>query len=368
MRRITIQKGMLIAIYVVIILTCFWWSMNQVRNMTGTITVDDYVAQEEELNHVLPSDEIIPHDYNQTPQKDTIILQDHDVYKELNNYQLYYQTEFNRQLIPLILRFSIIFMISSGCFWIFMHKLQKKERILIAQDLTSLKQYQELPAADPILKQAYQTIQTAYEQHFEDYKRLHSYVSHEQKNALALLQSNLELQEYERCMNNVNALKESIEDVLTISDSSEDTITYPVDLTEICANVCDDYSRRATISFTFDEEECLINAKERWMYRCIANLVDNAVKYGNGQPIHVSVKKEQDQVLVIVQDHGIGIDPKKQEEIFQHHYRINELNQDGYGIGLSLVKHVLDLTQGTIQVESKLNAGTTITLSFEAAS
>lgn len=360
MRRITMQKGILVLCYACIILGCFWFSMNQVRHMPNNISVDDYVSETD----LSESDAIEPNQIRQT--EDEINTQQNEVYQELQNYQIFYQSEFSKQLFPVILQFSLIFIVSSILFWFLMSKLQKKEKILIAKDLTSLKQYQALPDADPILKQAYETIQASYEQHFEDYKRLHSYVSHEQKNALALLQNNLKLHEYERCEHNVDHLRESIEDLLTISDSNEHHALYPVDLTEICANVCDDYSKRASISFDFDEDECLVLAKERWMYRCIANLVDNAIKYGKGNPIRVEVRKKQDDVQVIVEDHGIGIDPKKQEEIFQHHYRINELNQDGYGIGLSLVKHVLTLAHGTIQIDSKLDEGTTIALSFHA--
>ena len=69
-------------------------------------------------------------------------------------------------------------------------------------------------------------------------------------------------------------------------------------------------------------------------------------------------------VIIIVKDHGIGISEEKQNQIFNHNYRINELNKDGYGIGLSLVSHVCDLCQGFVTVESKMQEGTTFYLSF----
>lgn len=352
MRRINIQKILTITIYLFIILGYFWFSMREVQTMTDYISVDEYI--EYDTSNIPEGAQV------QDPSE----TKDNNVYQQLQNYQVYYQSEFNKLLFPIIARFSLIFLSASIIFWIVMHKLQKKEKIIIAKDLSSLKQYQELPDADPILKQAYKTIQAAYEAHFEDYKRLHSYLSHEQKNDLALLQNNLELHEYERCFNNVKSLHQGIEDLLTISDSGEDSTLYPVDVTEQCAKVCDDYSSQAEINFIFDENECLIKAKERWVYRAIANLVDNAVKYGNSKSIEVSIKQENNQVIIKVKDQGIGIEPQQQERIFQHHVRINELNKDGYGIGLSLVKHVVELSEGSIFVESELNKGTTITLSF----
>lgn len=353
MRRINMQKGCLIFIYFLIVLGFFWLSMNEVRTMTDTISVDDYVQNDNTSN--------IPEG---SYRQDEDNLKETSIYDELQNYKIYYENEFTKQLIPVIINFSIVFLISSTLFWIIMHRLQKKERLLIADDITSLKQYQELPDADPILKQAYQTIQKSYEQHFEDYKRLHSYLSHEQKNALALLQNNLQLHEYDRCQRNIESLHQGIEDILTLSDSLEDGTLYPVDVIEVCARVCDDYSRQAKIIFDFDDEECFIQAKERWIYRSVANLVDNAIKYGEGKPIKVSVHHIDNQVKISVKDDGIGIDPKQQAHIFKHHVRINELNKDGYGIGLSLVQHVIELSQGSIDVKSTLDQGTTITLAF----
>lgn len=354
MRKINVQKALVISVYLIVILGSFWLSMKEVRMMTSSISVEEYMQEEN------PTD--IPEGaYKQDTGEQ---LQETEVYDQLQSYQVYYQNEFTKQLLPVIIEFSSIFITSSIIFWMFMHRLQKKERMHIAKDLTNLKEYQQLPDADPILKQAYLTIQKSYEQHFEDYKRLHSYLSHEQKNALALLQSHLELHEYERCKENIASLHQGIEDLLTISDSSKEDTLYPVDVVEICAKVCDDYHHQAKIIFEFEEEDCFIKAKERWIYRLVANLVDNAIKYGKGNPIEVSVWLDQEEVKVSVKDYGIGIDAKQQERIFWHHVRINDLNKDGYGIGLSLVRHVVNLSNGTIFVDSKPQEGTTITIAF----
>ena len=69
-------------------------------------------------------------------------------------------------------------------------------------------------------------------------------------------------------------------------------------------------------------------------------------------------------VVVKVSDHGIGICEEEQEKIFQHHYRIQELKKDGYGIGLSLVQHVCDLCGGFVYVESTPHVETSFYLSF----
>lgn len=363
MSRINLQKVLLVFFYTITILGIFLFSMAEIYDTPADINVDGYMftKDDEAIKEWRENpDKELPPTIDASPRSD-------EIQRELQSYQKYYQEQFYQRLAWITLRFSIIFIVSSIIFWYFMKVLQKKERMRIAQDITSLKQYQELPQADPILKKAYQTIQASYEQHFEEYKRLHSYLSHEQKNALALLKNNLALQEYERCAHNVEDLSRGLEDLLTISDS-ENTKLYPVDVTMICAKVCDDYHTQGKITYNFDEnEECNILAKERWLYCAVANLVDNAIKYGNQSPIEVNVKKITDHVAIEVMDHGIGIPKEQQAAIFNHQYRIQELKRDGYGIGLSLVQHVMNLCHGKAEVESNQETGTKFTLWFPIA-
>lgn len=360
MSRMNIQKTLLIVCYTLMILAVFWFSMAEIYDSPAEINVDGYMLTKDA--------ELIEKWSKQQEQITTQNAQKSDnLLLELQQYQDYYKEQFYQRLLLITLRFSILFLIISSVFWYLMKVLQKKEHMMIAKDITSLKQYQELPKADPILKQAYQTIRSSYEQHFEEYKRIHSYLSHEQKNALALLKSNLELQDYQRCSHNIEDLTRGIEDLLTISDS-DDTKLYPVDAVMVCARVCDDYHTQAKIIFNFQEdEECMILAKERWIYCAVANLVDNAVKYGNHSPVWVNVSKKKEEVFIEVIDQGIGIPKEQQIAIFHHHYRIQELKHDGYGIGLSLVQHVMNLCNGHADVESNHEQGTAFTLWFPAA-
>ena len=108
-------------------------------------------------------------------------------------------------------------------------------------------------------------------------------------------------------------------------------------------------------------------AKSRWIYRAVSNLLDNAIKYGCGKPISLSVEVRKGSVIVKVQDQGIGIEKSHLDKIFQNRYRVNELNKNGYGIGLSLVSYVCDLCGGFIMAESEPSHGTTFYLSFPQA-
>ena len=96
------------------------------------------------------------------------------------------------------------------------------------------------------------------------------------------------------------------------------------------------------------------------------NLIENAIKYGNDKAINVELKKE-DKTKIIIEDFGVGISEKALPHIFERFYREDEARNreiKSYGLGLSIVKEIINLLDIDIQVESQLGKGTKITLLF----
>ncbi len=94
--------------------------------------------------------------------------------------------------------------------------------------------------------------------------------------------------------------------------------------------------------------------------QAVSNLLTNAVKYGEGAPIEIDIKKNNhNKVLITVADNGIGIDPKKQGIIFDRFKRAigNQEKFQGLGIGLFIVKQIVSAHGGKISVKSKLGKG-----------
>ena len=94
----------------------------------------------------------------------------------------------------------------------------------------------------------------------------------------------------------------------------------------------------------------------------INNLIDNALKYGSrDQPIELSATEDEQYALLQVQDHGIGIDQEHLPYLFNRFYQVDPSRKEnsGSGLGLSIVKEIIDLHQGTIEVESIVDQGTT---------
>jgi signal transduction histidine kinase len=93
----------------------------------------------------------------------------------------------------------------------------------------------------------------------------------------------------------------------------------------------------------------------------IQNLVNNGIKFMGNQPepkVNIGVKKENGEDAFFVHDNGIGIDPKYHERIFGLFDKLDQ-NVAGTGIGLALVKRIIEVHGGKIWVESEVGEGST---------
>jgi len=90
----------------------------------------------------------------------------------------------------------------------------------------------------------------------------------------------------------------------------------------------------------------------------VTNLLSNAVKYGAGKPVEVTFGPSATGARLVVRDEGIGIDPAAQRQIFERFERaVSSRNYGGLGLGLYIVKRIVEAHGGTIRVESAPGAG-----------
>jgi signal transduction histidine kinase len=93
------------------------------------------------------------------------------------------------------------------------------------------------------------------------------------------------------------------------------------------------------------------------------NLLDNAMKYGDEKPFSVRLMPQENWVCLEVTDQGQGISPPQMEHLFEPFYRIYRANNPpGSGIGLSLVKSIVDKSGGKIELHSIPGEGTSARL------
>jgi signal transduction histidine kinase len=109
-------------------------------------------------------------------------------------------------------------------------------------------------------------------------------------------------------------------------------------------------------------------ADERLLRHIFTNLLTNAVKYSEGaRSVHFELRTEGAEILSTIRDQGIGIPEADREWLFNAFHRGQNVgNRPGTGLGLVIVKRCVDLHRGTIQVESRLGEGTSITVRLPA--
>ena len=124
--------------------------------------------------------------------------------------------------------------------------------------------------------------------------------------------------------------------------------------------------RQVTISLAGSRGE--IVSSRKIVAEILHNLVDNAVKYNRpGGTVTVSVSEGEDEAALSVEDTGIGIPQEELPRIFERFYRVDKSHSrelGGTGLGLSIVKHGAACLGAKLSVESTLDVGTTITVTF----
>jgi signal transduction histidine kinase len=117
------------------------------------------------------------------------------------------------------------------------------------------------------------------------------------------------------------------------------------------------------------EPDILMTGNEKQLSEMITNLLSNAVRYTGSclvREITISVQPVAEQVEIVISDTGIGISEDQLPHIFDRFYRARNRNSDatGYGLGLTIVKRIVDRHGGTIRAESELGKGTSFILLF----
>ena len=119
------------------------------------------------------------------------------------------------------------------------------------------------------------------------------------------------------------------------------------------------------ITFKHDQDEIITKIDRTQLIRIITNLVKNAIQsIPESQAekiVEVRVQKQKNTVLISVQDNGIGVEPKNQERIFEPKFTTKT---SGMGLGLGIIKNIIENYKGSISFETEPNKGTVFTVSL----
>jgi PAS domain S-box-containing protein len=142
----------------------------------------------------------------------------------------------------------------------------------------------------------------------------------------------------------------------------------PVEVPEVVRKVVANqrsYTDRHQIDVEVDDDLPVITADQDKLDQILTNLLNNAIKYSpDGGTIHVKVHRDNDSVVFSISDPGIGIPAEHLPKVFQRFHRVDTgdtRKAGGTGIGLYLVKHLVEAHGGEIGVESEVGKGSTFT-------
>ena len=148
-----------------------------------------------------------------------------------------------------------------------------------------------------------------------------------------------------------------------------------VNINDLIEGVVDNFkikvkSKGGSIKADLKAEECMATVDELHFTNVIFNLLDNAVKYAKqDEPLHLVVRTrnndEKSQLIIKIEDNGIGISKEHLKKIFDKFHRVptgNVHNVKGFGLGLAYVKKMVQKHNGVIKAESELGVGTIFTI------
>ncbi|PYR01649.1 MAG: hypothetical protein DMF97_07040, partial [Acidobacteria bacterium] len=160
----------------------------------------------------------------------------------------------------------------------------------------------------------------------------------------------------------LHALIENFLEVVNITSGHMDLDRAPVDLRQIVNDiVAHDHLGRSGPAIVVDVDGQAVGLWDRVrLESVIGNLVSNAVKFGEGKPISISVSCDGSTARVVVTDNGIGIAREEQARIFGKFERaVSERHYGGFGLGLWVARQIVEAHGGSIRVASEAGKGST---------
>jgi signal transduction histidine kinase/HAMP domain-containing protein len=156
-------------------------------------------------------------------------------------------------------------------------------------------------------------------------------------------------------------------DVSRITAGQLELVLEPVNLTGLVREVAAALAgnlRRSGSTLVIEADDAVVGRWDRSRIgQAVTNLLVNAIRYGRGHPIEVRVEADEQFARVAITDHGIGIAPEQQAHIFERFERaVSTRHYGGLGLGLYIVRRVVEALGGTVRLTSEVDVGSTFTI------
>jgi len=166
---------------------------------------------------------------------------------------------------------------------------------------------------------------------------------------------------------NVEFIISLIDDILDLSKIESNNMSLSMDVFEFNAflgyifDIAMMVKQEKGVDFKYHFDHNLpryVNGDERRLKQVLLNLLVNAFKYTHNGQVNLKVLRQEDAILFRIEDTGIGIDEKLLSEIFNPFYRITS-QTEGFGLGLCIARHLVEIMGGKLYVESTVGKGST---------
>lgn len=165
-----------------------------------------------------------------------------------------------------------------------------------------------------------------------------------------------------------------INDILRLSELDSGEQTFPTedvdiyDVADNCISMLQINAEKHDVTLHLYGQHTLVKGNRQMLEEVLYNLCDNGIRYNElGGKVDVSIKENEEHIILMISDTGIGISTENQERIFERFYRVDKSRSKktgGTGLGLAIVKHIVEQMDATLQLESELGKGTVITILF----
>ncbi|MBP0019696.1 MAG: HAMP domain-containing histidine kinase [Cyanobacteria bacterium SBLK] len=273
-----------------------------------------------------------------------------------------------------------------------LHPLQKMSQLTASFSAEQLGKEQiyldSAPSELHRLESAFNQMLEGFHESWEHQRQFVSDVSHELRTPLTIVSGYLQ-----SMLRRGSNLSDPQKEALTIASSEADrTVQLLEDLLELAradsghlhlrkepillndfvtevVEMAKQYHGDRKIEFENSSQFIEVCADFNRLKQVLLNLIENAVKYSESDPITVTIAREKERGIIHVRDRGPGIPLAQQTRIFERFYRLDEARArttGGTGLGLSIVKTLVEGMGGTVSLRSKLGEGSTFIVSLRA--
>lgn len=165
-----------------------------------------------------------------------------------------------------------------------------------------------------------------------------------------------------------------IEDIMRLSkieekvNIEENSIINLKETAQYVVSVLGSKAESSNVKLKLKTQDVYMKANKNYMNELLYNLVDNSIKYNkNGGSVEININKFDDSIIINIKDTGFGIPYEHRDRIFERFYRVDKSRSKetgGTGLGLSIVKHIAELYDGVIEIDSEESKGTEIIIKF----